>query len=309
MMGEKKGFLHMLFGEKKSSGCCNMEMIEEAENGGCADGSCNTKEEKPSFIEGAISIKILGTGCKNCATLTKNAKLAVAEMGLQANIEQVTDLAAITGYGVMSTPALVIEEKVVAYGKVLKPKEIVKIIKKVNLVNGSGFSGCCSKGSACCPSPQEKKLLIDLLYLDLTVCTRCQGAEKNLEEALAEVSGVLKAAGFTVVVNKINITSPELAEKYRFVSSPTIRINGIDIDLTVKESTCKECGDLCGNEIDCRAWEYEGVEYSEPPKPMIVNAILKTVYGERKTETAKDNDYELPENLRRFFDALKRKRD
>ena len=42
---------------------------------------------------------------------------------------------------------------------------------------------------------------------------------------------------------------------------------------------------------------------------MIVNAILKTVYGERKTETAKKNDYELPDNLRRFYDALKRKGD
>ncbi|HBL36446.1 MAG TPA: thioredoxin family protein [Firmicutes bacterium] len=82
-----------------------------------------------------MSIKILGSGCKNCITLTENTKLALAEMGLRANIEKITDLAAITGYGVMSTPALVIDEKVVSYGKVLKPKEIVKIIVKVRQAN------------------------------------------------------------------------------------------------------------------------------------------------------------------------------
>jgi small redox-active disulfide protein 2 len=133
MMSKKKGFFSGLLGEKKSGGCCNMEIIEETESCscGCADGSCNTSEENKTFIEGAMSIKILGSGCKNCVTLTENTKLALAEMGLQANIEKVTDLSAITGYGVMSTPALVINEKVVSSGKVLKPKEIVKILEKV----------------------------------------------------------------------------------------------------------------------------------------------------------------------------------
>ena len=134
-MSKKKSFLSSLFGEKKSAGCCNMEIIEETQNCGCADGSCDTSGDKQSFIEGAMSIKILGSGCKNCITLTENTKLALAEMGLRANIEKITDLAAITGYGVMSTPALVIDEKVVSYGKVLKPKEIVKIIVKVRQAN------------------------------------------------------------------------------------------------------------------------------------------------------------------------------
>lgn len=107
------------------------------------------------------------------------------------------------------------------------------------------FSKCCSGDSACCPSPQDKKqLVIDLLYLDLSVCTRCQGADHNLDQAIAEVSGILKAAGFEIIVNKINISTKEMAIKHQFLSSPTIRINGIDIDLAVKESTCKECGDL-----------------------------------------------------------------
>lgn len=75
-------------------------------------------------------IKILGSGCKNCMTLTENTKEALAEMKLEAEIVKVTDFADIAGYGVMQTPALVIEEKVVSFGKVLKPKEIIKLIEK-----------------------------------------------------------------------------------------------------------------------------------------------------------------------------------
>ena len=76
-------------------------------------------------------IKILGSGCKNCITLAENTKAALAELGVAAEIVKVTDFADIAKYGIMSTPGLVIDEKVVSFGKVLKPKEIAKIIEKV----------------------------------------------------------------------------------------------------------------------------------------------------------------------------------
>ncbi len=74
-------------------------------------------------------IKILGSGCKNCITLAENTKAAQEELGTKAEIEKVTDFAEIAKYGVMVTPALVVDEKVVSFGKVLKPKEIVKILE------------------------------------------------------------------------------------------------------------------------------------------------------------------------------------
>jgi len=77
-----------------------------------------------------MKIKILGSGCANCVTLAENTKKALAESGTEAEIEKVTDFAEIAKYGVMSTPGLVIDEKVVSYGKVLKPQDIVKIIEK-----------------------------------------------------------------------------------------------------------------------------------------------------------------------------------
>lgn len=74
-------------------------------------------------------IKILGSGCKNCVSLKENTELALKETGLEAEVVKVTDFKDIMTYGVMSTPALVVDEKVVSFGKVLKPKEIVKILE------------------------------------------------------------------------------------------------------------------------------------------------------------------------------------
>ena len=76
-------------------------------------------------------IKILGSGCRNCVTLNQNAEIALKDMGLNAEIVKVTEFQEIMAYGVMSTPALVVDEKVVSYGKVLKPKEIIKILENL----------------------------------------------------------------------------------------------------------------------------------------------------------------------------------
>lgn len=76
-------------------------------------------------------IKILGSGCSNCTRLTENAKEACKQVGLEAEIVKVTDFKDIATYGVMSTPALVIDEELVSFGKVLKVKEIVKILKNM----------------------------------------------------------------------------------------------------------------------------------------------------------------------------------
>ncbi len=76
-------------------------------------------------------IKVLGSGCKNCVTLKENTETALKEAGIEAEIVKVTDFKDIMAYGVMSTPALVIDEKVVSFGKVLKPKDIVKILQSL----------------------------------------------------------------------------------------------------------------------------------------------------------------------------------
>jgi small redox-active disulfide protein 2 len=73
-------------------------------------------------------IKILGSGCRKCVALGENAKAAAAAAGKQAEIVKVTDIAQIAGYGVMSTPGLVIDEKLVSAGKVLTAEEIGRLL-------------------------------------------------------------------------------------------------------------------------------------------------------------------------------------
>ena len=146
------------------------------------------------------------------------------------------------------------------------------------------------------------KLIIDFLYLDLTTCTRCRGTDRSLESALAAVGDVLRAAGVEVEVRKVHIRSEAEARAWRFVSSPTVRINGVDIAVELRESSCgsEACVDGCGDQIACRVWVFGGREYTEPPVELIVDAILRQVYGPAG-DSVEDRPYELPDNLQRFF--------
>lgn len=74
-------------------------------------------------------IKILGPGCKKCVTLTENTKTALAHLGQEAEVVKVTDYAEIAAHGVMSTPALAIDDKVVSVGKVLTAGEVEVLLK------------------------------------------------------------------------------------------------------------------------------------------------------------------------------------
>ena len=169
--------------------------------------------------------------------------------------------------------------------------------------------GCCSCSSDCCCGGAENKemdkrhVVVDFLYLDLSSCTWCQGTDKNLEEALTGISNVLELAGIEVELNKINVTSEELAIKHKFISSPTIRVNGRDIQMEVRESRCESCGDLCGDEVDCRVWVYKDQEYTIPPKALIMEGILNRIFS-REDTACEDKEYTLPENLKKFYEAM-----
>lgn len=75
------------------------------------------------------SVKILGSGCASCNQLEKATKEALQERGLSVEIEHVRDFADISAYGVMSTPALVVNETVLSFGKVLKKKDVLALLE------------------------------------------------------------------------------------------------------------------------------------------------------------------------------------
>lgn len=75
-----------------------------------------------------MNIKVLGGGCCKCENLLEAVKAAVAEKGIEAEIEYITDMSKIMEYGIMSTPALMVDNKVVSMGRVLKTKEVLKYL-------------------------------------------------------------------------------------------------------------------------------------------------------------------------------------
>ena len=95
----------------------------------CCGGNCESVTKE---VNGKIeSIKVLGSGCKNCHTFHQNVIDALSEMNLAVNLEYVTDMQKIMEAGVMSMPALMINDKVVSCGKVLKVDEVKKLLSKV----------------------------------------------------------------------------------------------------------------------------------------------------------------------------------
>ena len=111
-----------LFGKKKeeTASCCCA--------GGCDAES--VKKAESAKADGA-SVKILGSGCTKCNQLEAATKAALEQLGMDTMIDHVSDFSQIAAYGVMSTPALVVDGKVVSYGKVLKTEEVIKILQKV----------------------------------------------------------------------------------------------------------------------------------------------------------------------------------
>jgi hypothetical protein len=103
------------------------------------------------------------------------------------------------------------------------------------------------------------------------------------------------------VLFRSEMETAELAKQYEFLSSPTIRVNGQDICLTVRENSCGCCGMISGTDVDCRVFEYNGETFEVPPKEMLADAILKKVFGPPDCIGSCDIAYELPDNLRAFY--------
>lgn len=112
------------FGKKKE---------EVKEKGCCCGGAYNaeTMSKAEADKQRGASVKVLGFGCAKCNELEAATREALAELGMDTTIDHVTDFTQIAAYGVMTTPALVVDGKVVCFGKVLKKDEVVRLLKEV----------------------------------------------------------------------------------------------------------------------------------------------------------------------------------
>ena len=124
-----------LFGkkEKREKDCTcggNCEPVsKKVKETSCCDVDYSSENiEKAEEKKKEHGIKILGSGCAKCIALEKSTKEALTELNVEENIDHITDFSQIASYGVMSTPALVINGKVVSYSKVLNKDEVKDLL-------------------------------------------------------------------------------------------------------------------------------------------------------------------------------------
>lgn len=110
-----------------------MSLFSKKNEGCCRGGNCNaqTMQAAGKSKSGSASVKILGSGCAKCNQLVANTLEALRTLGMNTAIDHITDFTQIAAYGVMTTPALVVDGEVISFGKVLKTDEVIAILKKV----------------------------------------------------------------------------------------------------------------------------------------------------------------------------------
>ena len=109
--------------EKKAPVCCCGSEAAAEERTDCCCGAP---------VEGICCVKVLGAGCKTCHEQYENAQAAVKAMGLNLEVEYITDMEKVMEYGVMSMPAIVVNEKVVSMGKLLKAADVENLLRKLS---------------------------------------------------------------------------------------------------------------------------------------------------------------------------------
>ena len=141
---------------------------------------------------------------------------------------------------------------------------------------------CCSTGK------NEKVVVIEYLYMDLNTCESCVRTEKVFESILDDLRHAFKIAGYDLEYHKVLIETAEMATAYRFLSSPTIRVNGRDICNwnSAKEKICGCCEDIDGT----------------PLAEIIAEEIIKWALVP-KLPSFLLNEYVLPDDLKKFFDG------
>jgi len=186
--------------------------------------------------------------------------------------------------------------------------------------NGNETSDIKSSTSAA-PNPTDKVLEIDFLFLDESVCEPCGGTADALSKAVDLVETPLKNINIVTQVNKIHVLDQKIAIAEEFISSPTIRVSGKDIDPAQTEDDCPSCGTLAGDNIsvDCRTWHWQGQVFHSAPVGKIVeeimsaavllaagdgNCCVKTCCSDDSAGvTEASSEFVLPDNLKVFFDA------
>ncbi|MFO8051603.1 MAG: DUF2703 domain-containing protein [Thermoplasmatota archaeon] len=126
------------------------------------------------------------------------------------------------------------------------------------------------------------RLVVDFLYLDLSCCERCRSTDETLDEVMKELRPELSLVDH-LSVNKIRIGNKDDEKQYGLKRSPTIRLNGEDLEeivsgkLEISDNYCSSCSDVVGEDTNCRTFEYDGGSSENIPKEMLREGLLKVL--------------------------------
>ncbi|MFC6824540.1 DUF2703 domain-containing protein [Halopelagius fulvigenes] len=156
-------------------------------------------------------------------------------------------------------------------------------------------------------SSANRTVTVEFLYLDRERCERCGDTEASLREAVDAAATPLDELGVDIALRYVHVESEADARRVRLETSPTVRIDGRDVQPNYRESECDSCGELCDCDIrcgedgiGCRVWSYRGEEYEAAPVGLLLAAILRAAVG-ADSPVRPDAPHRLPENLRNFF--------
>lgn len=167
----------------------------------------------------------------------------------------------------------------------------------------------CAEDEACKDEPfigRKKVVYVDYLYLDQSICDRCQGTDKRVEKAVAMLAPIMEMAGYSLVMSRIEIANEQLAVEHKFASSPTVRVNGVDICPEIIENPCECCRDISDYDVYCRQFDFNGKLYEVPPTAYVVKRMCEIVFC---NEQPSDEPYVMPENIKGFLEGKAAKQD
>ena len=160
---------------------------------------------------------------------------------------------------------------------------------------------------------QSRILTIDFLFLDRHSCERCADTEDALHAALDRVDELLADVGVGIHLRKTRVDTEDDAYRTGLQISPTIRLDGRDIQPNFGATECDSCTDIagcCDDEdedeaaIDCRSWVYRGHTFDVPPVELLIEAILsRAVGGTNRSRGSPGSVDAATENLQQFFNG------
>jgi hypothetical protein len=158
------------------------------------------------------------------------------------------------------------------------------------------------------PTPAEyatRTVTVDLLYLDRESCSRCRDPAGARETAVDRVADLLADLEVAVEVRSVQVDTVAAARRTGLSVSPTVRVDGRDVQPDHEANPCGDCTDLGdGTEsVDCRLWRYRGETHESAPVDMLVEAVLRAAVGSAHSPTRRRRETggDVPADLRRFF--------